>query len=65
MVIPDAPVKAVKMAQSKRDTTAMPPGIQLKYRLVRAKRRSGALLSARRIPVKMNRGSEIEHRGVR
>jgi len=63
MVTPEAPVKAVKTAQTKRETTASPPGIQPSSSLDNCSIRLGALLSESMRPAKMNRGRDTK-RGV-
>lgn len=59
MVIPDAPVKAVKIAHDISTTIASPPGIHPKRACVKFTSRLGALLSARIYPANVNNGMAI------
>ena len=56
MVTPDAPVKAVKIAQESSVTMARPPGSQPNKERDKSTIRFGALLSANKYPAKVKRG---------
>ena len=63
IVTPEAPVKAVKRAQSRRVIIVRPPGSQPRKIRENWSIRCGALLSERRIPAKIKSGRETS-RGV-